>query len=257
MRIRIQFLPVDENVEIPVNYNYLVQSFIYHNISEKLSVFLHNKGYKYGKRLFKMFTFSRLLGKCRYRKSDKHLIFSENVSLWVSSPETDFLESYATELLRKEEIRLGRSKVFIKSVEVGCTPPFNEEMLIKMLSPVTVYSTLEKKDGSKKTYFYHPREPEFCELISKNLKKKYRAFYRCEPPKEKFEIKPEKVSSRSLMIVNYKDFVIKGWLGVYRVRSHPELIKLGWDSGIGSKNSQGFGMFEFIIQKPEEVKNES
>ncbi|MEA1913641.1 MAG: hypothetical protein U9N06_07465 [candidate division WOR-3 bacterium] len=64
MRIRIQFLPVDENVEIPVNYNYLVQSFIYHNISEKLSVFLHNKGYKYGKRLFKMFTFSRLLGKC-------------------------------------------------------------------------------------------------------------------------------------------------------------------------------------------------
>ncbi len=57
--------------------------------------------------------------------------------------------------------------------------------------------------------------------------------------------------------VNYnkegeEKFLIKGWLGVYRVKSHPELIKLAWDAGIGSKNPQGFGMFEILDEKQKE-----
>lgn len=253
MRIRIEFSPVNEKIEIPVNYNYIVQSFIYKNISKKISDFLHDKGYTDGKRSFKMFTFSRLLGKCKYRNSDKQLVFEDCLSLWVASPETGFLESYATELLNNPEIKLGNNQLYINSIEVSMTPAFKDKMLIKMLSPITVYSTLEKKDGSKKTYYYHPREPEFSDLISKNLSKKYRAFYKNEPHEEDFEIEPEKVSSMSQKVIHYKDdFIIKGWLGVYRIKSHPELIKLGWDAGIGAKNPQGFGMFKLLDKKQKE-----
>lgn len=193
-----------------------------------------------------MFTFSRLQGRCRYLSRSKELRFKNGFSLQVASPETEFLESYATELLNNPEIMIGKNKLYIESVEVNITPAFKEEMLIKMISPVTVYSTLNKKNGKSKTYYYHPREPEFSELIAENLEKKYRAYYKSEPVENDFEIIPEKVSSRSQQIINYKDFIIKGWLGVYRVKGHPELMKLGWDAGIGAKNPQGFGMFEVV-----------
>lgn len=93
--------------------------------------------------------------------------------------------------------------------------------------------------------------PLYSKLISDNLKKKYRAFYKGNPPDDKFEIKVEKVSSNSLKIIDYKGFTIKGWLGVYRIRAHPELAKLGWDAGLGAKNPQGFGMFEVVEERVE------
>ncbi|RLI91606.1 MAG: hypothetical protein DRO89_03615 [Candidatus Altiarchaeales archaeon] len=38
-----------------------------------------------------------------------------------------------------------------------------------MLSPLTVYSTLTTGDGKKKTYYYSHYEPDFEELIDRNL----------------------------------------------------------------------------------------
>ncbi len=254
MRIKIQFSPANNIFRIPVNYNYLVQSFIYNNISAKLSDFLHNKGYIDGKRSFKMFTFSRLQGKCNYNNESKSLIFKDNFELWVSSPESEFLESYATELLKNPEIRLGKNQIYINSIEVSMTPAFKEEILIKMISPVTVYRTLEDREGNKKTYYFHPRESEFPKLVSENIKRKYRALYKNEPPDVELKIIPEKLSKRSEQIIFYKDkYVIKGWLGVYKIKSHPEMLKLAWDAGIGSKNPQGFGMFEIVGEKKEKL----
>lgn len=41
---------------------------------------------------------------------------------------------------------------------------------------------------------------------------------------------------------------IKAWLGIYRLQGEPELISLAYDTGFGSKNSQGFGMFEILTK---------
>ncbi|MEO0293613.1 MAG: CRISPR-associated endoribonuclease Cas6 [candidate division WOR-3 bacterium] len=247
MRIRINFLPENSLFKIPVNYNYLIQSFIYRNISKNLSDFLHGKGYSLGKRTFKMFTFSRISGKSIYEKETKTLIFKDNFEFWVSSPLSDFLESYATELLKKPELWIGEQRVYVHSIEIGITPTFGEEITVKMLSPITVYRTLEDKIGKKKTYYFHPRESEFSELVSENIKRKYKALYKCQPPSQEFKIIPEKLSKNSEQITYYKNkYVIKGWLGVYTLKSHPEMLKLAWNAGIGAKNSEGFGMFEIL-----------
>jgi len=42
---------------------------------------------------------------------------------------------------------------------------------------------------------------------------------------------------------------IKAWLGTYQIHGKPELISLAYDTGLGSKNSQGFGMFEILLKK--------
>ena len=51
----------------------------------------------------------------------------------------------------------------------------DEELLIRMKAPLTVYST----DAiTEKIYYYSPKEPEFYEKISDNFIRKYRAYYR-------------------------------------------------------------------------------
>ena len=47
-------------------------------------------------------------------------------------------------------------------------------------------------------------------------------------------------------IILYKDTVVKGWCGVFLMEGHLTLIRCVYDTGLGAKNSQGFGMFEVI-----------
>jgi len=98
----------------------------------------------------------------------------------------------------------------------------------------------------KKTYYYNPSEKEFPMLIKENIIKKYKAFYRKMPSSEEFFIEPIKLDNRNEKIVIYKGFVIKGWMGKFKLKGEPELLKLAYNAGLGAKNSQGFGMFEII-----------
>lgn len=50
---------------------------------------------------------------------------------------------------------------------------FDCGLRIRMLSPLTVYSTLMTPDGKKKTYYFSPYEKEFPALVNSNIKKKH------------------------------------------------------------------------------------
>jgi len=47
---------------IPIHYNYLIQAAIYAALPEEMAARIHNEGFTAGKRSFKMFSFSRLMG---------------------------------------------------------------------------------------------------------------------------------------------------------------------------------------------------
>lgn len=49
-----------------------------------------------------------------------------------------------------------------------------------------------------------------------------------------------------MAIIKYKGTVIKGYSGDFILKGNPELIKLAYDTGLGSKNSQGFGCIEVM-----------
>ncbi len=63
MRLRIGLAAREASIEVPIQYNHLLQGLIYHNLDRALSEWLHEEGHAYGKRRFKLFTFSRLFGK--------------------------------------------------------------------------------------------------------------------------------------------------------------------------------------------------
>jgi len=241
MRLEFNFI-ADKAIILPASHNEIIQGFIYKHLDYSLADFLHDEGYSYQKRKFKFFTFSRLIGEIRF--IDGFFEIESPFKLMVASSKDNILQSLAENIVKISEFKLGSNTVYIESINVHLTPAISDNLIIRMLSPVTVYSTLKKADGASKTYYYNPMEKEFGELIKKNLIKKYFALYNREPTSDDFIIKALNVSKRDEKIIKYKNFIIKGWMGRYNLIGNPELLKLAYDTGIGSKNSQGFGCFE-------------
>ena len=237
---------------MPIHHNYIIQAFVYNLISSNLAKMLHDKGFEINNRKFKLFTFSRLQGNFKIDKRSNTIIFHPPFTLTISSALDQFIEELANEVLANKNLRIGKTTVKINSIEVP-TAELSEKNKIKMLSPATIYSTLKKADGKKKTYYYSPFEKEFSELISQNAKKKIRAFRSGDQngseiiePEAKIELTPLNVTTRNEKIINYKGTIIKGWTGIYELSGNRKLIKLVYDTGLGGKNSQGFGCFDVI-----------
>jgi CRISPR-associated endoribonuclease Cas6 len=201
MRICVIFYKKD-GITLPLHYNHIIQSFIYKSLDKGLAKRLHDKGFLYEKRRFKLFVFSRLIADAKIENGLIH--FKEGVKLYISSPIHPFIESLAETLLKMPNLQLHDQEVFVESIHVCRKPSFPEHAFVKMLSPLTIYSTLKKADGAKKTYYYNPWEDEFSTLIKENLIKKYKAFYEKEPDDKIFSIRAYKVSKKEEKIINYK-----------------------------------------------------
>lgn len=249
MRLLLE-LSSEGNFTVPIHYNHHIQSLLYSSISPKLAEILHNYGFPLEKRRFRLFTFSRILGEYRINKDKEKIVFSSPFRFIVSSVMKEFIEEIAEELIRRESVEILFQRVSLNSVEVSDLSINRDRLKIKMLSPVTIYSTLSRADGRKKTYYYTPFEKEFSQLISENARKKFRAFYEKEPDGE-IHLTPLNVNMSNQKIISYKNTVIKGWMGIYELSGSPELMKLVYDTGLGGKNSQGFGCFEIRGRKKE------
>lgn len=254
MRIRFEFDLPEGKIVLPANYNHLVQAMIYKNISEKLAGFLHSQGFVYEKRQFKLFTFSKLFGEYRIKKQASRgstIEFFSRIYFYLSSSYEEILQEFANRMVSGTPVILGNQRIYTSSIQVMLPPVFADDFItIKALSPITIRSTLQRKDGIKKTYYYSPLEKEFPSLIRKNILKKYYSFTGWFPKNPEFNISPLHFSEkRNYHLVLYKDYVIKGYTGIYRLEGNPELMQFAYDVGLGEHNSQGFGMFEIWEEK--------
>ncbi len=231
-----------DNLELPIQYNHLLQGVIYEVMDPELSAFLHDKGYQSGNRRFKLFTFSRIKGSFNVNKEKGTLQFSGGLSLTVSSPVIDFCQSIANGLLTRGEIRLGNSRAVVRSIAVEQFTAEDEQIILKTLSPVVTYSTLLRPDGRKYTCYFQPGDPDYDSLIENNLRKKYQAFYGQEASDGAVKVK--KLGTIKMNIINYKGTIIKGYSGRLKLTGPRELLQMAVDAGVGSKNGQGFGCVE-------------
>lgn len=239
------YLDVDAGgLKLPIHYNHMIQGAIYNSIDQDLAFFLHNQGYIVENRHFKLFTFSRLNGNYKIQKEENLIVFFGDVKLIISSPVEEFCHSLVNTLLSRGYIFIGKQKIGIKSVFLKRNKVIEEELIIRALSPVVLYSTLLRPDGSKYTCYFYPEEPDYNRLITENLRKKYQAIHKTEAPLG--EIKAKAIGRKNWAIVKYKNFIIKGYVGKLILSGPKELLQVGVDSGLGSKNSQGFGCVEVI-----------
>ncbi len=244
MRLQVEFALEDSEIVLPLQYNHLVQAAIYRTLEGDFGDFLHDKGYQGGGRTFKLFTFSRLLGK--YRIVGEKIIYNTAPSIVISSPVTEFCQFLLNGLLTKGTLRLGEVVLKVNNVSVANPLVVEEKIILKLISPVVAYSTLLKPEGSKYTCYHQPGEGEFTRIVGENLRKKYRALYQTEPRAGELVITSNS-RYHKLHVVKYKGMIIKGYSGQVELTGSREVLQVAVEAGLGSKNSMGFGCGELKL----------
>jgi CRISPR-associated endoribonuclease Cas6 len=238
MILQFVFKTPNENLVLPKNYNQILQGFFYRHMDKELAQFLHNRGFSLGKRTFKLFVFSKIFGKL-LKKENGNLYYLPKFRIYFASPRNDITIGTLKEfILSREGLFLGKNPVEVIAVNPLLVENFENTLKVKTISPIVVYKT---KPGERYHYYLTPFEEEFYKLLIENLKKKYILVYG-KPFEGEIEIKPLKVSERDFKKVVFKGKLIKAWSGVFEINAPKEVIKLALETGLGTKNSAGFGM---------------
>ena len=275
MRLRLKYATKQKGLLLPLHYNSVLQALIYRTFSDEIASSIHEKGFTLGKRHFKLFTFSRILNRGNkvfgsklrnlkkqlgidkdfYFKSkrktaeEEALYFEGGIEFYFSSPKDFLIEDIGNKAISIPQTTLLGQDIFVTSIEVMSNPGFSTKMNIKMLSPMTVYSTMKTEEGNAKTYYYSPYEKEFSILIQKNSQKKYQLINNTST-NGTLKITPLHFNEkRNRMVVYFKNTRVEGWTGVFTLEGDVGLIKATYDAGIGSKNSEGFGMWAPFKEK--------
>lgn len=259
MRAKLIFASRDDKgILLPLHYNHLLQHLIYHLLPPDLAENLHEEGFRYGKRHFKLFTFSRIFQKGRFQKVEgrRKLFFPWGFSFCFATPRHEILENLIKEALLRRSVDLMGQEVFLNRVEVCPEATLQRTLFLRFLSPVTVYRTREE-DGKRKTHFFSPTDAEFGRLLLENARKKYFLVSGRNADQLEFTISPYRFSpERNKAVVLFKGTPIVGWTGVFRMEGDPELLEVTYQAGLGNKNSAGFGMWE-VWRNPRESGSET
>ncbi|WP_286887582.1 CRISPR-associated endoribonuclease Cas6 [Aneurinibacillus sp. UBA3580] len=243
MRIRVT-LAFEDALSLPISYQQALQAMVYRMIGDKeLQHFLHNQGFSFENARFKPLCYSWLQG--AYRVQGHRLTFTSPVTFSISSCWELPVHMIMASLEERKEFHLMGTPVRVEKVERVKEPVFTEDMTVRTLSPITIYSTLYTSEGKKVTHYYDPQDRKFSELIQQNLIKKAQAFCLGDFTGQPFRIQPVGSSaSRRQRTVQYKGIIIKAWHGTFRLSGNPELKRLAYQSGVGGKNAHGFGLVE-------------
>lgn len=229
---------------LPVNYNHIVQSMIYSSLGNAAyKSYLHEEGSSYEKRKFKLFTFSRIFGKSSFSSADKKITFYEDISFEVRSPDP-FLIRALREGIENRGLVFGERVMRPAELTCGDITVEAAPILVEMKSPICVYST---DPDTKKTYYATPDDELFPQLIFDNFYRKYTACYGVSPGKE-FVIMPYEVTPEDKVVTTFKGQYIIAYGGKYVLAGSRKYLDFLYQTGIGSKNSQGFGLFTILGQ---------
>jgi CRISPR-associated endoribonuclease Cas6 len=252
VRIKLEFAS-DKEIVIRSGYNSLIQGLIYDLVGSIEARSLHEEGFRFEKRHFRLFTFSEILEKGFFNKENHTFTFGKKISFLVSSPVEWILKQIAINSFKEETFRLGKNLLKFDAVSVinGLSENLSksQNVIVKAITPIEVHSSFTSSSNSKKTYYYSPFEKEFSYLINQNAKKKWSAYFKTQCQYD-IEIKPlfrdKTYETIRYFIKDKKMTVVKGWKGNYLVNGEPEFLKFVLDTGLGSRNSQGFGFVEVI-----------
>lgn len=237
MTVKITF-KAERDIILPFSNKHVIQAVLYSIAGKAAGDFLHDGGYSYEKRKYKLFTFSDILESPLHSdKKNKQLRYGSSISVLVSAAGDMFIKGLSDAFIAARRVNICGTEARISALERIETAA-GTDVRVKAVSPVTMYTTFT--EPRKRTYFYRPDEPEFSQLIRENLLKKYRAYYGTEPENTAFEIVP--AGKLKEIYTSYKGFIIVGYKGRFRLRGSAELISLAFDAGIGGKSSQGHGM---------------
>lgn len=227
------------NINLPIAYRAIQQGMIYHALSESapdFSNYMHQQGQVYQNKKFKLFAFGPLKG--RYAIEGKTIIFADGASMEIRSVDERFIRLLAKSMPEGAMIRLGQNDVKVIRSEMTDYHLLVPRASIRLVGPMTVHITLD--DGF--TRFFEPDEPEYLQAVLRNARRKWAGLHGTE---DGFLLNIEPLPGKKRMEKTiYKQTYITAFYGDYQLSGSPNVIDLLYQSGLGAKSSQGFGMFD-------------
>lgn len=260
MVIEINLSPHRYNYEIPLNYQYPLSAAVFYLVSqssEKFATWLHEIGYRTGKgKPYKMFTFSKLITRPIDRDAMKKKVLKSdgNLKFFFSSPVNDeIILNFVQGAMKVGRIGLGGvnlPQTDFDISQINLLPQMNNSFsqTYQSLSPICVSN---QENGKVK--FINPTNDNTVQKLENNLREKYKIIFQkeCE---EEFNI-----SFVNSNIFKPKDITIKentNMQGIIRafethitITGSQDIHKLAQESGIGERNSMGFGMIRKSREK--------
>lgn len=265
MRLCLRLRRMRDNCYITFNYAYYLSGAVYGWIeksSPAYASFLHDNGYQLEGtvRRFKHFCFSQL--QIRDREIDRARgmmrINSPEVEWYVSMPIEEALQHFVVGIFENQELYLDReyNRFLVEQVETLPEPSWKERMSFTMLSPTTVSVPDVRNGRFGARYLFHD-DPQLSESLRRNILHKYESLYGKEPDDTSFrctldeefisdrEQKGKKISRLITIKEEQADETrVRGFMCPLTVEGNPDLIRLAYNSGLGEKNSLGFGFLE-------------
>ena len=251
--MQLQIVFIAENLVLPIAYNHILQGFVYSHLQNRAySSDLHEMGFlSDDNRSYKLFTFSSLKGK--YRIDGKRIFFAGPVSWEIRSCDVRMIQLLLQNIRVGENMNLGGNSVTVQVCNLMDTKVYSSDIIVRMDTPVVVYQT----HADKSTVYLSPEEPSFYRSLSMNTSRKVSS----SPVLQQkglngisvlFEPSSSKRYYRRI-VTTFKGTYITGYLGDFRIIGNPEILDLLYNTGLGAKNSQGFGIFSILAA--EHAKN--
>ena len=239
-----------EGIRLGLNYKEHLQALIYSLMDVKISKWLHDSGFIYNKRKYKLFTFSGMIN--RYNDFDydkKEFIYNGGeVSFLIDSCVSELMYQVVHGLtnVKGGVVLLGGDEFFIKEVVYVVGRELSGERIrINAIEPIEVHRTDEKGY----THYFNPSDEYFSRYINNNLRKKWMILNKVDECPYNIDIEPVNFNKCKERVQTFKGTVIKGWTGHFVCKGDKELIEVALGCGMGSSNSKGYGIIEIVERR--------
>ena len=241
MRAKISVKKIS-NGALPYDYQYALASMLYGKLAVG-NIKLANESHPHQN--FKFYTFSNLILENR-KVSSKGLSF-ENAHFILTSPDVEFIKSFAEGLLQKPQFNLYKENFVVTKIEILEQKEMKSPSIFKTLSPIFT-KTLRKINGKLVEWDLYPKDGKFYENIHKNLVERFTEYNNRKPENDHFEIIDVKNSKPKRITIGSGEKATKRRcsLMIFAVEASEELLQFAYDAGIGEKNGMGFGCLEVV-----------
>lgn len=243
MHISLYFQSTERDfIRVPRANLHLFQSLIYKVLPPERAAFLHNEGYTVQGKHIKLFAMSWPISETAPTFEERAIKFASPVKIVISTPILSTMEGIASGVVNSDSLRIGNNSVICEHIEVQQQHVKGNSITVRTLSPVTCYTKAERS-GKPYTLYYNPDDQEFENSIYNNLILKFRALYPNKAlPRGRVSVIPiGDLYERLSRFSEKASFPVVGWWGKFRLDGPEELLQIALDSGIGAKNSGGWG----------------
>jgi len=256
LRLTLEHAP---NQVLPINYQYLISSWIYRTLGNADAAFareLHERGYDFAGKRYKLFSFGAL--EPRWFDIDKRnsafVLSKSPTQLELSFHVEEAVQHFVVGLFKDQKITLSsgrfRANFEISGVEMLPKPIFEDRMRFRAKTPICVSRNVE---GVNTADYLSPEEGGYVELMLGNLLRKKGALTPqlvgedMADAELDFDYGFRLLSKPRSKLISIKGTRIRGYLFDFELAGRKDLMEVGYFGGMGEKNSSlGFGMVEKI-----------